>query len=305
MQLLTTRNSNTQNPLQDLRYTYDPVGNIVEIYDASKETSYYNNSAIEPRHLFTYDALYRLLSGTGRELLGLAQASSGGYAANSAGAADAKALHSYTQNFAYDELGNIKSIQHQTNTSSLNWTRNYVYDGATNRLLKHDEYQTLPDYTYDEHGNITKMPHLQSMHYDYKDQLNKVVLDASENMAYYIYDANGQRVRKVVVKGNVKEERIYVGSYERYIKTENGSQTIERISVSIAEVAEEPRGEEDNSRAVYHIDLNKRIALIEYIEGQSPTIRYQLGNHLGSASLELDATGQIISYEEFHPFGTT
>ena len=96
-----------------------------------------------------------------------------------------------------------------------------------------------------------------------------------------------------------------MGSYERFIKTVNGSQSIERISVSIAEVAEEPREEEDNSRAVYQIDLNKRIALIEYIEGQSPTIRYQLSNHLGSASLELNATGQIISYEEFHPFGTT
>ncbi|NLF42617.1 MAG: RHS repeat-associated core domain-containing protein, partial [Bacteroidales bacterium] len=34
-------------------------------------------------------------------------------------------------------------------------------------------------------------------------------------------------------------------------------------------------------------------------------IRYQHDNHLGSASLELDATAQIISYEEYHPFGST
>ena len=34
-------------------------------------------------------------------------------------------------------------------------------------------------------------------------------------------------------------------------------------------------------------------------------MRYQLGNHLGSASLELDETAQIISYEEYHPYGTT
>jgi RHS repeat-associated protein len=34
-------------------------------------------------------------------------------------------------------------------------------------------------------------------------------------------------------------------------------------------------------------------------------IRYQYDNHLGSACLELDDTGQIISYEEYHPFGTT
>ena len=32
-------------------------------------------------------------------------------------------------------------------------------------------------------------------------------------------------------------------------------------------------------------------------------IRYQLGNHLGSASLELDEQAQIISYEEYYPYG--
>jgi RHS repeat-associated protein len=34
-------------------------------------------------------------------------------------------------------------------------------------------------------------------------------------------------------------------------------------------------------------------------------IRYQLGNHLGSASLELDDQAQIISYEEYTPYGST
>ena len=34
-------------------------------------------------------------------------------------------------------------------------------------------------------------------------------------------------------------------------------------------------------------------------------LRYQLTNHIGSASLELNETGEIIRYEEYHPFGTT
>jgi RHS repeat-associated protein len=34
-------------------------------------------------------------------------------------------------------------------------------------------------------------------------------------------------------------------------------------------------------------------------------IRYQIGNHLGSASVELDPGGQIISYEEYFPYGST
>ena len=33
--------------------------------------------------------------------------------------------------------------------------------------------------------------------------------------------------------------------------------------------------------------------------------RYQLSNHLGSVAMELDATGRTLSYEEYHPYGTT
>jgi RHS repeat-associated protein len=34
-------------------------------------------------------------------------------------------------------------------------------------------------------------------------------------------------------------------------------------------------------------------------------VRFQLGNHLGSSILEVDAGGSVISYEEYHPYGTT
>jgi RHS repeat-associated protein len=61
---------------------------------------------------------------------------------------------------------------------------------------------------------------------------------------------------------------------------------------------------------VHIMDDKQRIALVETrIQGNdgSPLqlIRYQFGNHLGSASLELDDLGQIISYEEYYPYGST
>src|SRR5262249_38583085 len=34
-------------------------------------------------------------------------------------------------------------------------------------------------------------------------------------------------------------------------------------------------------------------------------VRYQFSNHLGSACLELDHQAQIISYEEYFPYGST
>lgn len=61
------------------------------------------------------------------------------------------------------------------------------------------------------------------------------------------------------------------------------------------------------------MDDKQRIALAETRtldtagDDQAPRqlIRYQFGNHLGSASLELDEQAQIISYEEYFPYGST
>ena len=54
--LLTTHNIG-QHILQEVNYTYDAVGNIVEITDNAQQTHYFNNAVIEPRQKFWYDAL--------------------------------------------------------------------------------------------------------------------------------------------------------------------------------------------------------------------------------------------------------
>jgi RHS repeat-associated protein len=64
------------------------------------------------------------------------------------------------------------------------------------------------------------------------------------------------------------------------------------------------------------MDDKQRIALVhtwtahtysgEFVPAlDTPYVRYQYGNHLGSASLELSATAAIISYEEYFPYGET
>jgi RHS repeat-associated protein len=58
------------------------------------------------------------------------------------------------------------------------------------------------------------------------------------------------------------------------------------------------------------MDDKQRVALVETRtlgDDDSPEqlVRYQFGNHLGSASLELDDTGSVISYEEYTPYGST
>jgi RHS repeat-associated protein len=148
------------------------------------------------------------------------------------------------------------------------------------------------------------MPHLggglpvPNMHWDYKDHLLQADLGGG-GTAFYVYDGSGQRVRKVWEKGpSLTEERIDLGDFEIFRKHGGpiGANTaiLERETLQV-------------------MDDKQRIAVVETRTldeaGDDPAprqlIRYQLGNHLGSTSLELDDQTRIISYEEYAPYGSS
>ena len=157
-------------------------------------------------------------------------------------------------------------------------------------------------YAYDAHGNMTSMLHLPRMTWDFKDQLQATARQAatsgSPQTTFYVYDSGGQRARKVTEapNGARKDERAYLGSFEIFRKYgPAGTVMLERETLHV-------------------MDDKQRIALAEtrtLDTGDSDPapqqlIRYQFDNHLGSAcSLELDDTAQIISYEEYYPYGST
>jgi RHS repeat-associated protein len=326
IRLLTTRPKHSEADklrLQDLSYTYDPVGNIVAIRDAAQQTVFFKNSTIEPSNAYEYDALYRLIRAEGRE-----------HAVQNNLQRDAKsfdpiigipfpnspeALQRYIENYEYDPVGNILGLHH-IGGGADSWVRWYQYAIDSNRLLatrlpgeavKLPFYAVVPGYdgkyTYDAHGNLTAMPHLPAMEWDFKDQLRassqQVRHDGGKpEITYFIYDASGQRVRKVTERqadpgqtATRMKERIYLGGFEIYREyNSNGiSVTLERETLHI-------------------MDDKQRVALVETRtrpQGADPAprqlVRFQLGNHLGSAALELDDRAQKISYEEYHPYGTT
>ncbi len=270
--LLTTRN-NGQDILQDLNYSYDPVGNIIQQRDNAQQTHYFANQQMEPVSSYEYDALYRLIKATGRELTSLTAPNENDFVNNiSVPNPAANAMQNYAHNYQYDALGNILQDA---------W-KNYQYATANNYLLGNNNIAN--QYSYDAHGNMLTMPHLSSMVYDYQNQL----VSASNGTfnSYYNYDAGGNRTRKVVDKGYIREERYYVGGYEIYRKYVNDTLDLERSTVNVS-------------------DDEKVFVRIETKTGEAPLVRYQYDNHLGSACLELDKIGAIISYEEYHPFGTT
>jgi RHS repeat-associated protein len=124
-----------------------------------------------------------------------------------------------------------------------------------------------------------------------------VELNGTGGTAYYNYDGGGQRVQKVVVKSGRRTERLYLGGVERYreysassVNNPNGTVEQERWTVQIDDIAQVDTLTVDNSAAV---------------GSPVPLIRYQYRDHLGSATMETNENGQVISYEEYHPFGTS
>jgi len=309
--LVTTRKSGS-NPLQDLSYAYDAIGNITGISDDAQQTIYFNNSVVTPSASYIYDALYRLTQATGREHIGQnfsGQVDDDDFPRMSQPhRSDGQAMRNYVEVYEYDGAGNITRVLHQVAGQTL-WKRNYDYAPDNNRLLSTSlpgDADTAPysaRYETDAHGNTTKMPHLETMEWDFRDQLRatqRQVVNANQpaEKVFYVYDSTGQRTRKVVALagGSIKEERIYLGGYEIFRQYDvNGQITLERETLHV-------------------MDDHQRIALVETKTKDasappntlpSALIRYQLDNHLGSASLELDHDGAVISYEEYYPYGST
>jgi hypothetical protein len=89
------------------------------------------------------------------------------------------------------------------------------------------------------------------------------------------------------------EERIYLGGWEVYRKRDSrGFLLLER-------------------ETLHGMDGARRILLVETKTVDVDAVgvftpvrrmRFQLDNHLGSASLEVDESGLVIRYEEYHPY---
>jgi RHS repeat-associated protein len=317
-----------QQTVQALAYYYDPAGNVTRIRDNAdtQNVIYFKNERVEPSSDYTYDPLYRLITAIGREHLG----QTGGalqvpqqvtnddsLRMNRPHPDDGTAMGIYTESYGYDAVGNLLTMAHQVNSG--NWTRRYTYNEPSwivasevgNRLSA----TSLPGdpaagpftatYAYDPHGNMTRMPHLLAMSWDENDRLRSttrqmVVNAGTPQTTFYIYDADGQRCRKVTNRQAAANqtavrasERIYLGDIELY--REYGA---DGTTVSL-------------ERETFHISGGEQpIAFVETRTiGRDPApaqqVRYQLRNHLSSAVLELDDQSAIISYEEYFPFGSS
>ncbi len=285
---LTYRHTGTL--LQDFGYDYDLVGNILGIHDRTPESGI-NGSVAGIDQLdrkFTYDAIYRLRSATGRECDRPPDVPWD----DKHRCTDLTRTRSYTEEYFYDLVGNIEQLKHRSNGAGF--TRKFDLAADNNQLSKLSIGATDFDYRYDANGNMTEESTSRHFEWDWADRMKVFRTQAGGSEpsvhAHYLYDSGGQRVKKLVRKKNLIEVSVYIDGVFEYQRIEQGA-TVE------------------HNNTLHVMDNQSRIALVRvgnaFANDTTPGVKYHLGDHLGSSILVIDDSGNWLNREEYSPYGET
>lgn len=270
--------------LQALDYTYDPVGNVVQITDLAQPDRHFTHQHISAINTYRYDSLYQLIEATGREAMGaLIGPQLPGRMPNPG---DLSQLLNYCQTYDYDTAGNLIQLRHIGHES---YTRTLQVAPDSNRGMPATGGREIEN-RFDANGNLQTLQPGQTLEWDLSNQLSRTVqvirsqgLDDDER---YIYDAQGQRLRKITTRHN-------------------------KAAIDISDVRYLP-GLEIHTREgqCLHIVIAAGVRCLHWEVGNphapaNDVLRYSLDDHLGSSTLEVDKNAAIISHEGYYPFGGT
>ncbi|HEX7902458.1 MAG TPA: SpvB/TcaC N-terminal domain-containing protein [Chitinophagaceae bacterium] len=309
--VIAATNAIANDIIQDISYTYDPVGNITRKWDYSFETVFNRNQEVNPCSDYLYDSLYRVINANGRQHPGI---NSNTYKNNKSDGSfkqsrfsqlplinDAEKLENYFETFTYDDGGNLVEKQHTALSASF--TTETPVEDYCNRLLNLE---------YDASGNQRQLNinNVVSLGFNCCENLVKAAIierDEMDDSDYYVYDSNEMRTRKVserMANGGATTEILDVVYAGNYIVTQDkaiaakGNTTIkpERHTVRVM----------CNTACVAIINYEVTNSGIQRNgSAETKSIRFQMDDNIGSVSLEMSVQALMISYEEYFSFGGT
>ncbi len=308
-QWLSTINAQrTDNTLlQALSYGYDYTGNVTSVTDGKVTTGYYRNQTTNGTRTFTYDALYQLLSATGRENAG----NTGMQYSSLPVLADGSQYVSYTRSYHYDDSGNLSTLTH---AGAANFTRTMTTESTSNRSVQqNDGGPQTPDEVagwFDGNGNLLQLQASASgtdgLAWDGSSNLQSVTLvsRSSGDNDREVYQYSGsERVRKqtrTLVNSDAGlwdvDEVRYLPGLElrrRWQETADGdSPPSEELHVMTSQAGRA-------GIRVLHWETGRPDGI------NNNQVRWSVDDNIGSLALELDSGSQLISREEYYPFGGT
>jgi len=274
--------------LQHLLYTYDRMGNVLSTQDAAQPIRYFANQRIDPISLFTYDSLYQLREARGWE------AGANNQGPTSVARADPAAFSNYRQTYRYDAGGNLLELTH---VGAQAHGRQFKTARYSNRGLPwHNDLPPTEEQiaaAFDARGNLLELDQGRFVQWNLRNQLHLVSpverVSESDDQETYLYDAGGQRVRKIRAwrtnARTVLTEVRYLPGLE--LRIDSAGEVLQVVSVQTGL----------NSVHVMHWE--------EPPPSGNDSYRYHFTDHLGSTGLELGEDARIISQETYYPFGET
>jgi RHS repeat-associated protein len=275
--------------LEDRGYAYDLVGNVLAIRDRTPGAGLPIGPVDALDREFGYDALYRLVSATGREhdVVPPEPWSS------APRGTDLTRVRAYSERYRHDDAGNVLELRHgAAGAASL---RTFTLVPGSDRLATLDLAAGAQTYAYDATGNLVGEGPARHFEWDAFDRMvaYRTQLGDAEPSRYaqYRYDPAGGRVLKLVRDqgGALRTTFDFDGLFERLtIHAPGGATVHDRISIGdgMTRIAEQRIGDP--------------------VPGDpAPARTFSLADDLGSVHATLDDTGQLLVREEYTPFGET
>ncbi|WP_273838861.1 RHS repeat-associated core domain-containing protein [Providencia rettgeri] len=271
--------------IQDLHYQYDPVGNLLSLYNFAEPTRFWRNQKIEAKQVFHYDTLYQLVSASGREMANQHPKNT----LNSMFTTfDSATYTRYVRTYHYDESGNLTHIHHRAPATNQCYSTNITVShhsnhGVLDPLVKNVEQV---ERFFTPAGGQKLLLQGQTLDWTAYQELRSV--RSSKVNEHYRYDSQRQRILKVTESAEQKSSVTYLANLELRCHPRQGKLQV----ISLDELV-------GIALQVFHRDET------EPKEINNNAMRYTLTSLIGSRGTELDGNGSIVSQEEYYPFGGT
>lgn len=288
--------------LQDLRYDYDPVGNVLKISNDAEEARFWRNQKVVPENTYTYDSLYQLVSATGREMANAGQQGCNLPSTVIPLPTDSSTYTNYTRTYTYDNAGNLTQIRHSAPASGNNYTTNITISDRSNRgvLSTLTDNSADVDKLFTAGGQQRLLLPGQNLVWTPRNELLKVtpvVRDGStDDRESYRYDSSSQRILKVSTQKTNNSTQIQRVQYLPGLELRSTTRGVtETESLQVITMGEAGRAQV----RVLHWNSGRPADI------NNDQVRYSYDNLIGSSGLELDKDGNVISLEEYYPYGGT
>lgn len=286
--------------IQNLKYTYDKVGNILSITNTDFYAVHKDDKKTVIQN-YTYDDLHRLKTADGtykRSVWG-----------------PDKLDNFYESTFTYDSIGNIlsknqsnqiNSSQGLTHVKEKSYNNSYMYNPQRPHAVSMTTDENTKDgnghgafsYKYDSNGNMTQRfstKNFKYMNLKWNEENRLVETNEGSSKTIYTYDDQGQRLKKDGKYG----ESIYVNSTFSVKSNWLASKHVFAGKTRIATRVVRRTNGGNNGKS------EKQKAKEWTWNDKEKTVYYYHSDHLGSSSHITDPKGETVEHLEYMAYGET